>query len=239
MRIDAIVLSLSKALVWVVSGLFVFIVLLAPVDAAQAASNEIEGNFNEAPVIVDGVTLFQVRGISAFPAEKRASQIAERIRSIAANSSIPADSIKVANLDRGSRITAGEQVLLIVFDEDALLEQIDRYTLADVYARRISEAIQHYRFDRTAKFLLKSILYMLAASIALVVFLWGARTVSRRIDGVLNTHLKTKLEGIETQSFRLLSATHLWRVLRAVQYLVWTAAILIVVILYLNSLLSG
>ncbi len=38
-----------------------------------------------APVVVDGMTLFPVRGVSAYPAEKRAQEIADRIRTVAEN----------------------------------------------------------------------------------------------------------------------------------------------------------
>ena len=38
-----------------------------------------------APVVIDGETLFSVRGLSTFPAERRAREIAERIRELAEN----------------------------------------------------------------------------------------------------------------------------------------------------------
>jgi hypothetical protein len=39
-------------------------------------------------VVVDGVTLFRVRGVAAFPADERAQGIAERIRAVAADSGV-------------------------------------------------------------------------------------------------------------------------------------------------------
>ena len=44
------------------------------------------------PVVLDDMTLFSVRGMQSFPAVERESEIADRIRKIAADKSIPAAS---------------------------------------------------------------------------------------------------------------------------------------------------
>jgi hypothetical protein len=83
----------------------------APVVAQDAAtqgpaSAESVAEQPTAPVVLDGVTLFRVRGVSAFPAEKRAAGIAEWIAALAANRTIPVDSILVRETPLGSEVVA-------------------------------------------------------------------------------------------------------------------------------------
>jgi hypothetical protein len=53
--------------------------LLCSAQTKEAAPEELAA-VSLAPVTLDGETLFMVRGVSAFPAEKRAAAIADRIR---------------------------------------------------------------------------------------------------------------------------------------------------------------
>src|SRR5690349_10042745 len=59
-----------------------------------------------APVVVDGVTLFRVRGVSSYPPERRAAEIAKRITDVAANRAIPVDSLKVQETPAATLIVA-------------------------------------------------------------------------------------------------------------------------------------
>jgi hypothetical protein len=70
-------------------GLCMALSLIAVRAVARSPSSPPFGRYwrgsRPAPVVVDGVTLFHVTGVSAFPAEKRAQAIADRIRTVAAN----------------------------------------------------------------------------------------------------------------------------------------------------------
>ena len=58
---------------------------LASADGIDAKA---DSDTRQATVIVDGQPLFVVRGVSAYPAVRRANEIADRIRSVAANKAI-------------------------------------------------------------------------------------------------------------------------------------------------------
>lgn len=201
----------------------------APVAAVEPAL--------AAPVVVDGVALFQVRGVQAYPAEKRAAHIRERIETYAANPALSSRDVAVTEVNAGSQIAAGDRLLMIVIDEDAHLEQAGRQTVARIYARRIGEAIDTYRHDRTSDYLLRSVAYVLAATLALAVFLWLGRRAIRRIDAALDGRVKAQLAGLETRSMRIVSATHLWNTLHGLRRFVWTVATLIAGVLYLDYVL--
>ncbi len=129
---------------------------------------------NVAPVIVDGETVLRVRGVTAFPAEKRADLIAGRIRAIAADRSISTSMLRIEETEGLTRILAGKQLVMVITDADARIEQLDRRNLANAYVSRISEAIRDYRRDRSTEHLARSGLYALAATGALVrVFVAG------------------------------------------------------------------
>ncbi len=220
------------------TGLLVSALLFsAPASATAPASAEVADGVTTAPVIVDGVELFRVRGITAYPAEERADAIEARITKIAADRAISVSALSITETALGLRIAVGEQLVLVVVDADAELEQVDRKVLATVYAKRITEAIEAYRHDRTPEYLLRSAGYALAATVGLGIFLWLGGHGVRRLDVVIDKHLKAKLAELETQSLRILSAAHLWGALRGVRNLIWTLAVLIAAIVYLDFVL--
>ena len=76
-------------------------------DPAVAA-----GEYQVAPVTLDGHTLFSVRGISALPAEERAAGISQRIKATASDANISQDSIRLLSGEHYSSIIAGSVTLM-------------------------------------------------------------------------------------------------------------------------------
>ncbi len=66
----------------------------ADVLAQGAAPASTDAALATAPVTLDGVELFRVRGVSSYPAETRAQAIGERIAAAAADRSIALDSLR-------------------------------------------------------------------------------------------------------------------------------------------------
>lgn len=205
-------------------------------DSAQLAEEAVE--INAAPVIVDGQVVMRVRGVTALPADKRAGLIADRIRAIAADARITTDMLKVEDEEGRSRILASDQLIMVVIDADAHLEQISRKNLALVNVARIGEVVEAYRRDRSRESLLRSAGYALAASVVLALLLWIATRTMRRLDSVLENRVKARLAGLEAKSLRMLSAAHLWQTLRGVRSLIWTLIVLALSLAYLNFLLQ-
>ncbi len=92
-----------------------------------------------APVWVDGKVLFQLRGISAYPAEERAARVRERIIELARNESIAADEIVFRPEDGSYVIEARDQRLIMLIEADANLEGIPLAMLAEVVSLRIQD----------------------------------------------------------------------------------------------------
>jgi small-conductance mechanosensitive channel len=118
-----------------------------------------------APVVIDGGTLLQVRGVSAFPADRRAEQIRQQIISIARDESIAADSGRTQAMDDRVGIYFGDTLAFSLFPVDAEIENIDVALLAEVVLMRVANAIDQYRVSRSAERVLRSTLILVVITV--------------------------------------------------------------------------
>ena len=175
---------------------------LSPDDSA----NEVQS----ASVIVDGRPLFVIRGVSAYPAAKRAQNIADRIVDLARDKSFDKQNLRFAEGPYGTQVFGGNKLILTVYDDDARLEGIQRAILAHAYMARIAEAIDAYRNDRQPRYLLRHIVYASAALLGLfIVLLFGLRSI-RRARAWLELRFKDKVHGVGIQELQILHARHIW-----------------------------
>ena len=82
--------------------------------------------YRRAAVTLDGRVLFYVRGIASYPAARRAREISESIRKIAADPSISPDSLRAVEGAEHTNIVTGDRTVLTVFNVDAELEGASR-----------------------------------------------------------------------------------------------------------------
>ena len=181
---------------------------------------------------------FSVTGVQAYPAEKRAQAIADRIRAVAANRTVAPESLGLKDESFGTRIMAGAQTIMVVFDADPAYAGVSREYLAQAALKRIKEAIIDYRHDREPKVLIRNGLFTFAATLALILGLWVARVVVRKSRSALERRYKEKVHGIQIQSFRLIEAERLWRVMIAAHGLVWAVIALTMAYLYAHYVLA-
>ena len=167
------------------------------------------------PVIIDGETLFLLRGISSYPARARANDVAKRIRNIARDPSVkPADLRLVEKQDR-TDIVAGEQHIVSIVDIDAEAEQMrGRQLLAEVMRNRIAHAIERFRHERSSSYLVPQSIHAAIVLLLLAAAMLALHWLFNWFDRVVQRRLERRLETLEAKSFRLLSAEDLksvWR----------------------------
>lgn len=198
----------------------------APVSAQAQGPSAPEAAVEQptAPVIVDGVRLFRVRGISVYPAEQRAAAIAERIEAVAADRSVPVDSLVIREAPLGTILAAGGRQLVSVVNQDAEIEGVDRQVLAELYRRRIVDAIQRFRHDREGPVLWRSGAMAAGATLAFALVLWLGLKLLRLSRRTLDQRYRARIHAVQFQTIEVVRAEHLWQGL----YRAFTAVALLV-----------
>ena len=203
-RIAVLVLTL-------VAGLAAGGRLQAQGPASAAAGDEIA----TAPVEIDGVVLFRVRGISSLPAEVRAGVIRDRIEAVAADPTVTLDSLRVVESQGGVSITAGDRPLMGVVEADATLEQVSRTELAHAHLLRVRQAIADYRAARSGPALRRAALSTLIATIVLAIGGVALVWFWRWLDALLTRRLQAHIHTVGIQSFEVMRADRIRAGLRS------------------------
>ena len=161
------------------SLLLVIALFLSTVVCAQSQA-EIEhakssGAFDvvdTAPVVVNGRVRFHVVGVSAYPAERRAHEIARRIEALARDPMFDAKSLRIEDAGAYHQIFPGESgiAILRVLEADAESEGVLRTVLAETLRKNITESIEDYRHDHTPAELTRKAIYALVSTVVLVAF---------------------------------------------------------------------
>ena len=188
---------------------------------ASGPNQDVVNEVRLAPVVIDGETLFSVRGIAAHPAERRAQEIADRIRALAADPKFDAKTLRVEQRPGATSIVAGKQPVMIVLDEDAAVEQAQRVWVAESYRRRIQEAVEAYRHDRKPGFLVLRTLYALGAILALLIGAHFGRQIVVLVRAWLERRYRGQVEGIENRAFQLIKADQIWGLFIGLVNLAW------------------
>lgn len=207
-------------------------------DARPDTSSSLELALETAPVEVDGQVLFRVRGVSSFPAEKRAEGIRERIEKVAADPSFPSSGLTTEIVDKGTVIMAGKTALMIVIDADAQLEQTNRDNLAAVHRVRIQQAIDEFRQARKTEALLKAGLYAAGATVLLAAGIAVLLMLNRWLDKTVSKLMQSRVRAVDIQSFKVLRRETIWKALHSVVLAIGIVTIFVSVYAYLQYVLA-
>ncbi|HTN43212.1 MAG TPA: mechanosensitive ion channel domain-containing protein [Nitrospiria bacterium] len=182
--------------------------------SGEASREALEAAFATAPVQLDSEVLFKVRGTTSFPAEQRALAIHDRIVAPAQDPAVSPETVRTVESETSTDIMAGDYFIMSVFDADARLEGLGRQELAATHARRIRQAIERYRSDRSPESLMRD---TSAAAIATVVFIaafWLGFRLFRRAEQTIEARYKARIHGLTIRSFEVIHAEQLWGALR-------------------------
>ena len=206
-------------------------------SAERRAAAESAVELPTAPVTVDGVTLFRVRGISSYPAERRAAEIANRIADVAGDRTIPVDSLTVQDTPTASIVVAKGQRLFGVLDADAELEGLTRQLVAQAYRDRVAEAITEFRRDREASTLWKDFYRTAIATVAFLLLVELDRRTLRRVRAAVASRYRSKVQDVRFSTLEIVRGEQLWNV---GQHAVRILAVLVALVagyVYLNYVL--
>jgi small-conductance mechanosensitive channel len=210
---------------------------VAPADAA-AGPGRPELGVPTAPVEVDGAVLFTVRGISAYPAETRAAQIAGRIRAVAEDPRVPVSDVHSVESPGATALWAGDRQVMRIVDADGRVEGVSRQELALAYVGVLRRAIEEYRKDRTPERLVVAAgrtalsTALLAGLVALVLFAF------RRLDSLVVGRLRRRIDALEARSFEILRAERISGLIRGGLRTLRAAILVAAVYVYLQHTLA-
>jgi small-conductance mechanosensitive channel len=190
----------------VLVGLFVGLPVLADTGTAPAPDGEVM----VAPVVVDGRTLFRIRGISSYPADVRAAAIRDRIISIAKDASIAPDSVRLVRRDDTIALVSGDKDIFVLVPADAELERVRLETAGGSARERIVSAIREYREDRSPAVLRRNTAILFGTTVVAALLLWAVIGLFRWLIRVAERRVKGQIDKLEQVSHRVLDARQIW-----------------------------
>jgi small-conductance mechanosensitive channel len=192
-----------------------------------------------APVAIDGVELFRLRGVSSFSAEARARIVGDRIIEVARDPAVTIDSLRVVDTNGVPAIVAGDRPIVTILDADASLEQVGRAELAQAHLFRVRQAIADYRAARSAGALRRAALdtllgtIVLAVGVALLLWFW------RRLDALFTRRLQASIHTVGIQSFEVMRADRIRAAVRSGLVGIRTVILLAGALVYLGYVLAA
>jgi small-conductance mechanosensitive channel len=215
--------------------------LCAAPAAAQVSSADHEAELAEVPtaaVTLDGNTLFRIRGVTGYPAEKRAEDMLRRIRSAARNPKLDPASLHTVETDVRTEIYADGVFVVAALDRDARLEAVTRQELALAWVDILKEAIRNYRSARTREELLLGAARAGGATSVLVVFVVLVQLLSRRLDSTIVYRFRRRIEALQERSFEIVRAERVKALIRAAVRMLRLALVLAAAFVYLRYVLG-
>ena len=200
---------------------------------APQATNE-TASYDRSPVTLDGEVLFYVRGVTAYPAQRRAKEVAQRIRAFAADRTSSPDSIRAIEEDNRTILSAPGHHLMSLFDEDGAVEGVNRQLLAEMARLKIADAVKAYRADRTARTLLGATVYALGATALFVILLLITIRLFRRLRIIVERRFKSRIEGLAEKSGHAVRTEAVLVTIRSTLSVLRVLAIFMIVYSYLN-----
>jgi len=165
-----------------------------------------------APVRLDGKILLYIRlGILGYTPQDRARHIRERIIQAARDPKVDPASIRTVDRENQTDIVAGETMLLVLFDQDAKAEGMEknRQTLADYYAYRIRQAIVKYREARLSSNIFRSLVFVFGLSVLLIVLLFTIRFLYPRVKDWIQRWQATRISALQVKELEVVSGERL------------------------------
>ena len=208
------------------------------VSATDPSGIDAAPEYERAPVTLDGEVLFQVRSIPAYPAEERAKVTSKRIEAIAADQSVPAESLRVLEMEDRTRVMAGDRLVVGFIDADAAGEGVSRQLLAERALMKIAAAIASYRNARSPRVLLINTSYALGATVVLAIALLVIRGAFRKLDALADGRLKSRIEAFEAQSHQVIQARQLRKALHGILKGLYVLAVVVIGYIYLHLVLG-
>jgi small-conductance mechanosensitive channel len=218
--------------------IFFVIGFLSAGKTSAAVTDNPDSILSKASVVIDGYTLFSVRGITSFPASKRVRLIEDRIENIAKNELITPDSIKIIKGEICDTILVNHNVLLNVFDLDAEMEGVNRTLFSEIIKGKIISAVHNYRNERKSEALLSKTFYAIGATVIVILLVVILTWILKKVSLIIEKKLKTRFEHLETRSFQLIKSGQVWITVMGLVRAIKLIVFLVIFFVYIQYVLG-
>lgn len=207
---------------------------------ALAGASQQPAGVSVAPVVIDGHTLFHVRGLSAIPAQYRADLIRKRVIAVAEDPAIDPDdgAIVEAAEPGGVALQFGGRPVVTFFPMDAELEAVPLEILAEASLRRLSVSIAAYRSARTPERLMRSTGVLVGITVLAALLIWACIALHKWFHRVVEQRAKRHIERLEQASHRIIHSGQLWGWFGALARGLNTILIVAIVLTWANTALG-
>lgn len=186
-----------------------FVAIAAPGSAQDEPPPVAEQEIPSAPVAIDGVEYFVMRGAQSFTAEERVSIITEDIIAAAELNLDKPPTVTVRDSDFGMAVVVDGVQVFEFAEADAEFEGYSMEVVAQLYSGRVEQAVAAYREGRSSAGVWEGVWATLLWTALFIVFIvalfkgrtWQRRRVDRRVHRIL--------EKIEEQSGRAIDSSSL------------------------------
>lgn len=185
-----------------------------------------------ATLLLQGQPLFEFRtNVGSVPPAERVRLITARLERLLDDPLVDLNSISVEEeKDIGWKVTAGENLLLVITPEDAKGENKPGKLIAASIAFRIKEIAANYRTATSPRELLIHSVYALLYTLALVLLLIGVRLLHRRLAKTIQDWQGTIIRPVQIKNLEVLPME---RILSALYWLLKAIRLVVTVgILY-------
>ncbi len=225
---ELIVLAVAICLIAITSP-------LAYGQESVPSSTKIDGS----PVVLSGEQLFVIQSkVGSFSPEERAETVSNRIETIAQNSSISIDSLKIENEENTTNLMLGDKVILTLVDADAKAARTTRQELSIEYLNKIKKSIQQYRQSRSLKNISVGALYAFLATMALLIIFKTLNHILSKLLRKLDSWQGRRIPALSVQNIEFLPATQITNLLTKVVNFLRLVLFLGLFYLYLLLVLS-
>lgn len=161
------------------------------------------------PVDVDGQEILRIfESVGSFSAEERANGVSRRLQKLVNDPSADLSQIKVVDTTFGTSIELGDNVLLVITDNDAHHLQVSRTVMAGYYLKRIRDGIAVARLQHSKEFLIWAAVYATVTLAIYLLLLWMVIVGFRHLLRVMQPGT-AQLKGIKIQQTELLEGQRL------------------------------
>ncbi|HKD85007.1 MAG TPA: mechanosensitive ion channel family protein [Terriglobales bacterium] len=165
------------------------------------------------PVKVEGTEIFRIyEGIGNFSAGDRAAGASDRFRKLIYSPQTNLANIVVADSPYGTSIMLGENILLVISDDDARHYHITRQALAQVLADRIRNTVAQAREQHTPRYLIRACIYAAVTLLIYVAVCWLLIRGTRWLLKVIEAKV-TRLKGFRIQQSQIMAGKRIAAIL--------------------------